>query len=83
MKLPAKHSKIIGNAILEVQVDYQMFYQMLEQGNEEYAEMFKASHARAIKTLRSYGIDAGRTIYEIEADLMAQATKNYEHATIA
>lgn len=83
MKLPAKHSKIIGNAILSAQVDYQMFYSMLDQGNEESAELFKKAHAKAINTLRSYGIEAGRTIYEIEADLMKELTKNYEHAEIA
>lgn len=83
MKLPAKHAKIIGNAILVAQIDYQMFYSMLDQGNEASAELFKSSHAKAIKTLRSYGIEAGRTIYEIEADLMKELTKNYEHAEIA
>lgn len=83
MKLPTKHAKIIGNAILAAQVDYQMFYDFLDKGNEKSAELFKASHARAIETLRSYGIDAGRTIYEIESDLMKQMTAGYETAKIA
>lgn len=83
MKLPAKHAKIIGNAMLGAQIDYQMFYEFLDKGNEESAELFKSSHARNIKTLRSYGIDAGRTIYEIEADLIKDMTQGYETAKIA
>ncbi len=72
MKLPAKHAKIISDAILASQVNYQMFYEMLDKGKEDSADLFKASHARAINVLRSYGISAGRTIYEIEADLIKE-----------
>ena len=83
MKLPAKHAKIIGNAILAAQVDYQMYYDYLGKGDEDSAELFKKAHARAIETLRGYGIPAGRTVYEIESDLMKEITKGYETATIA
>jgi hypothetical protein len=82
MKLPAKHAKIIGDAILAAQVDYQLYYDFSDKGNEESAELFKKAHARAIETLRGYGIDAGRTIYEIESDLTKELTKGYETATI-
>ena len=77
MKLPAKHAKIISNAIIAAQVDYQMFYECLDKGETDNAELFKKAHAKAINTLRSYGIDIGRTIDEIDADLKTELAKHF------
>lgn len=82
MKLPAKHAKIISNAIIATEIDYRLYYENLDKGNSETAELFKQSHARAINTLRSYGIDVGRTIDEIEADLIKELSKDLETAEI-